>query len=323
MTISRRHLLTAAGAGTMFSAPALAAWPERAIRIISPYNAGGVNDILARGLSVPMSGILKQSVVVENRAGAGGGIGAAVAARSAPDGYTAFLANVDTQAINQFIYRNLPYDPEKDFSPVTLVTTIPFAIVVGPSRPNIRDLPGLIAAAKADPNGLSFCSWGVGSTSHLAFERVARHVGMELLHVPFTSQAPAMQAIMASQVDVMAVPAGGAEAMARDGQTRILAVVEAERLALLPNVPTVKEFGIDLTIGLWQALYMPARTPQPVVAQFRAAAHEAMQTPGFQEVLRGQAAKAEPTTPEGLTELERRERPAWSAIVRQLDIRIE
>ena len=320
MIASTRRGLLGAGAAALALAPA---FPERPLRLVSGFNPGGANDIVCRALAPPLSAALGQPVVVENRAGAGGGVGALAAARSAPDGYTMFMGIVDTQAINPFTYRNLPYDPVRDFAPVSLVTTIPFAIVAGPSRPDIADFAGLVAAAKRAPGALSFGSWGVGSTSHLAFARIAREAEAELLHVPFTGQAPAMQAVSASQVDAMAVPAGGAEAMARDGRTRVLAVVSPERLELLPAAPTLRELGVDLVIGLWQALYVPARTPPAVVARLNEAAHEAMRAPAFAAAMRTQAAKPEPSTPEGLAALQRSEREAYGAVVRALGISVE
>ena len=323
MIASTRRALLGTGATLALAAPAALAFPERPLRIISGFNPGGANDIVSRALAQPLTTALGQPVVVENRAGAGGGVGALAAARAAPDGHTMFMGIVDTHAINPLTYRNLPYDPVRDFAPVSRVATIPFAVVAGPSRPEIKDFAGLVAAAKRAPGALSFGSWGVGSTAHLAFARIAREAGAELLHVPFTGQAPAMQAVAASQVDAMAVPAGGAEAMARDGRTRILAVISPERLELLPAAPTLRELGVDLVIGLWQALYAPARTPAAVVARLNAAAHEAMRAPSFAVAMRTQAAKPEPSTPEELAALQQAEREAYGAVVRALNITLE
>lgn len=314
MKTTRRALLGAAGAG-MLAAPALA-FPDRTLRIISGFNPGGLNDIVARAMAAALTPIIGQSVVVENRAGAGGGVGAAAAARAPADGHTLWMGIVDTQAINPAAYRNLQYDPERDFAPITLVAHFPFAIVVGPSKPGIADFAALMEAGKAAPGQLSFASWGVASTSHLAMERVLRAKGVEMLHVPFTGQAPAMQAIMASQVDCMALPAGGAEAMMRDGRTRGMAAIAQRRLEIMPNVPASAELGLPLESGLWKALYAPARTPAPVLDRINQAVREAMRAPAFVEVVRQQGATPQPSTPEELAALGRSERQVWGDVVR-------
>lgn len=320
LRISRR-LLPGMGAALLAS-PALA-FPERALRIISPFPAGGLSDVVARGLAQSLSAGLRQPVVVENRAGAGGGIGAGAAARAPADGYTLFLGMVDVMAINPFTYRSLPYDVERDFAPVSFVSHIPTALIAGPARPDIRSFADLVATAKAAPGGLSYASWGVGSTSQLAFERISRAAGTSLLHVPFTGSAPAIQAVLASQVDVMVVPAGNAFAMARDGGVRVLAVASPARQPMLPEVPTLAELGLPLSLSLWQAVYVPARTPAPIIAQLNTALREAMRAPGLVDILRGQAGTPEPGSPEELAAFERGERLAWGAVVRELNISLE
>ncbi|MBP0466972.1 tripartite tricarboxylate transporter substrate binding protein [Roseomonas sp. PWR1] len=312
--LSRRAVLGAAAA-TLVARPALA-FPERTIRIISGYAPGGLNDIVSRAMAQALTPLLGQSVVVENRPGAGGGVGAAAAARAPADGHTLWMGIVDTQAIIPTAYRTQLYDPDRDFAPISLVAHFPFAVAVGPSRPGIRDFEALIAAARAAPGGLTFGSWGVASTSHLAMERILRARGVEMLHVPFTSQAPAMQAIMASQLDCMALPAGGAESLTRDGRTRVVAVIAQRPLDIIPGAPMVKDMGVDLTSGLWKAIYAPARTPPAVVDRLNAAVREAMRAPAFVEIVRQQGAVPEPTTPDELAALQRREREAWGEVVR-------
>jgi tripartite-type tricarboxylate transporter receptor subunit TctC len=223
---------------------------------------------------------------------------------------------VDTQAINMTAYPTLQYDADRDFAPISFVANVPFAYVVGPSRPGIRDFRGLMDAARAQPGVVTFASWGVASTSHLAMERVLRQQGVEMLHVPFTGQAPGMQAIMARQVDCMALPAGGAETMTRDGATRCVAVAAKQRIWLFPDTPTILELGGTLDSGLWKAIYAPARTPRPVIDRLNQAVREAMAQPAFVEVLRQQGAVPEPSTPEELAAMQRRERQAWAEVVR-------
>ena len=227
-----------------------------------------------------------------------------------------WMGIVDTQAINPTAYRNLQYDPDRDFAPISLVAHFPFAVAVGPSQSGIRDFEALMSAARAEPGKITFSSWGVASTSHLAMERIIRAKGVEMLHVPFTSQAPAMQAIMAGQIDCMALPAGGAESLTRDGRTRVVAVIAQRPLEIIPGVPMVSEFGVPLQSGLWKAIYAPARTPEPVLAQINAAVRQAMTAPSFIEVVRQQGAVPQPSTPEELAALQRSERQAWGDVVR-------
>jgi tripartite-type tricarboxylate transporter receptor subunit TctC len=312
--LSRRALLGAASAGLLAS-PALA-FPDRTLRIVSGYAPGGLNDIVSRAMAQALTPVLGQAVVVENRPGAGGGVGAAAAARAPADGHTLWMGIVDTPAIIPTAYRTQLYDPDRDFAPISLVAHFPFAVVVGPSQPGIRDFESMIAAARAAPGGLTFGSWGVASTSHLAMERILRARGVEMLHVPFTSQAPAMQGIMASQLDCMALPAGGAESLTRDGRTRVVAVIAQRPLEIIPGAPMVKDMGVELTSGLWKAIYAPARTPPAVIDRLNAAVREAMRAPAFIEVVRQQGASPEPTTPDQLATLQRSERQAWGDVVR-------
>ena len=318
MLIPTRRLFLAAPA--LLLAGHAQAFPDKPLRIVSGFTPGGTNDIVARALAGPLSTELGQPVVVENRAGAGGGVGAATVARAAPDGHSLYLGIVDTQSINPLTYRRLSYDPVADFAPVTLVTTIPFAIIIGPAHREIHDIPGLVAAAKAAPGALTYASWGVGSTPHLAFLRLAKSEGLDMLHVPFTGVPQAIQAMLAGQVDVMMLGAGNAEAMSRDGNIRTLASVAPERLEIMPTIPTLREQGFDLRMGLWQALFFPARTPEPVVAQLNGAAHRAMATRSFIDIMRTQGGKPEPSTPAQLAALQRDERAAYETVVRGLNL---
>lgn len=311
--LTRRALLASGAA--LLASPALA-FPERTVRIISGFPPGGLNDVVSRAMAQALTPILGQTVVVENRVGAGGSVGGTVAARATPDGHTLWMGIVDTQAILPTAMRALQYDPDRDFAPISFVANVPFAFISGPSQRNIQDFRALIAAARAAPGRISFASWGVASTSHLAMERVLRQQGVEMLHVPFTGQAPGMQAIIASQVDCMALPAGGAEGAWRAGQLRVLAVAAKQRVPLYPDAPTILELGGTLDAGLWKAIYAPARTPAPVIARLNQAVHEAMRQPQFIEVLRLQGAVPEPSTPEALAELQRRDRQAWGDVVR-------
>ena len=314
--------LSAAAAFGVAPRPARA-FPDRSLRVIVPWNAGGVTDILTRAMAPSMQAALGQPVVIENRAGANGGVGAEAAARAAPDGHALFVSNADTHAINPFAYRRLAYDPAADFAPVSLFARVPFAVIAGPSQPRVSALPDLLAAARAAPGRLSFASWGVASASHLSMERIARAAGVEMLHVPFTGQAPGMTAVAGGQVDAMVLPAGGAEALARDGRVRVLAATSAERLAILPAAPTLREAGVDVVTGNWFAFHVPARTPEPVVRRLAAVTAEALRVPSVVEVFRQQATNPEATSPEGLGAFVREERERWAAVIRAANIQLE
>jgi tripartite-type tricarboxylate transporter receptor subunit TctC len=326
-TLPRRALpalaATLAAARDPVNAQPVASLPAGTVRIVVPYNPGGITDILARALAQPMTALLGNTVVVENRAGANGSIGTTVVARAAPDGLTLLLGVTDTHAVNPAAMRNLPYDAERDFEPVTLITHVPLALAVGPTQRDVRDLRAFVAAARTKPGALSHASWGVGSTSQLAMLRIAETAGIELLHVPYTGAAPAAQALAAGQVDSMVLPVGAAEALGRDGVVRVLATLSPQRLALLPDVPTLQEQGVELSIGIFQALFAPARTPAPIVARLNQAVTQALQTPAMLEVLRGQAALPEPTTPQELAALVREEQEAWGRVVRLGNIRLD
>lgn len=322
--LSRRSLATLTfGLAAPRLALAQSALPSGTVRLVVPYNPGGITDILARGLMQPMTATLGHTVVVENRPGANGSIGATLVARSPADGLTMLVGVTDTHAVNPAAMRNLPYVPERDFVPVNLITRVPLALAVGPTQRSLADLRAFVAAAKARPGGLTHSSWGVGSVSQIAMLRIAETAGIELLHVPFTGAAPAAQALAAGQVDSMILPAGAAEALARDGNVRVLAVLSPERLPLLPSVPTMKEQGVDLSVSIFQGLFAPARTPAPVVALLNEAVARGLQDPQMLEILRGQASVAEPMTTPQLAELVKEEQEAWGRVIRTANIHLD
>jgi len=324
-TLSRRGALAAALAAPIF-APRLSlaqALPDRSIRIIVPYNAGGITDVISRGMAIGLQAALGQSVVVDNRPGANGTVGTLAAARAPADGTTLTMGITDTFAINRSTFRTLPYSDENDFVPVSMVTRVPFALMIGAHRREITDFASFVREAKREAGRLSHASWGVGSSSHLAFEFVARAQQFEKLHVPFAAQAPGMQAVAAGQVDSMMLPVGGAESLARDNRARIIALAHPQRIELTPNVPTFGELGVPLSTGLWLALYAPARTPPAVVARLNEAVREGMKHEQTLSVFRQQAGQPEHSTPEQLAEFARAERTQWAQLVREKNITVE
>jgi tripartite-type tricarboxylate transporter receptor subunit TctC len=325
-TLRRRHLL--AGAAAMLAAPRLAAaqqsgaLPDRPVRIIVPYSAGGITDVISRGVAIGLQGALGQPVVVDNRPGANGTIGTSAAARAPADGTTLTMGITDTFAINRSTFPTLPYNDEADFAPISMITRVPFALMVGAHRREITDFAAFVREAQREAGRLSHASWGVGSSSHLAFEFIARSQRFEKLHVPFPAQAPGMQAVASGQVDSMMLPVGGAESLARDNRARIIALAHPQRIDLTPGVPTLGELGVPLATGLWLALYAPARTPPAAIARLNEAVRVAMTNEQTLAVFRQQAGVPEPSTPGQLTEFVRAEREQWGQLVREKGIRV-
>lgn len=318
---TRRAVLL--GAATLpMAAPALAAFPDQAVRVIVPWNAGGLADLSIRVLAPAMGGSLGQPVVVENRGGANGALGTQAVARAAPDGHTLVLANAETHAINPLIYPRLPYDPQRDFTPATIFAGAPFVLI---RRPGLEadSLAALIARAKAAPGSVSYASWGIGSTAHLAMEMLARQAGIELLHVPFTGSAPAGTALLGGQVDMMFLTAGAGEAAARDGRAKLLAAGAATRIPLLPDLPTLTELGQPMEAGNWYGLLGPAQMPPPVAQRIAAVSAEALGAPATVERYRTLAALPMRLGPDETAAFLAAERARWTPLVRALDIRLE
>jgi tripartite-type tricarboxylate transporter receptor subunit TctC len=303
------------------TAPALA-FPDQPVRVVVPWNAGGATDVVTRALASAMSPLLGQPVVVDNRPGANGAVGAQFVAAARPDGHTLFVASAETHSINPLIYSRLAYDPVGGFEPITVFASGPFALVVR-SGLGVETLDAFIALARSRPGQLTYASWGIGSTSQLAAASVIQHAGLDLLHVPFTGAAPAYTALVAAQVDVMFMNAGPAESLARDGRVRILGIGSAERVPLLPAVPTLRELGLPLDAANWFALLAPARTPAEAVTRLADAAAQALRAPAVLEVFRTQG-----IVPVGLPPAETRafiaaDRERLAPVVRALNIRLD
>jgi tripartite-type tricarboxylate transporter receptor subunit TctC len=264
-----RHLAAATAAMLIGPAavPAFAqAWPAKTVRIVVPFAPGGSTDVVARMVAQKLSGVWGQTVVVENRAGAGGNVGADVVAKAANDGYTLLLAS-GSIAINPHLYKNMAFDTKKDLVPITNVANGPMLVVVPDSSP-IKNLKDLIAAAKAKPGGLNFGSAGVGSQVHLAAENLADAAGIEISHVPYKGEAPALSDLIGKQTEFMVGNFTAASALLGNGRLRALAVTGNKRQPQLPDVPTVSEAGLPgfESYG-WFGLFAPAGTPADVLAK--------------------------------------------------------
>jgi tripartite-type tricarboxylate transporter receptor subunit TctC len=240
-------------------------YPSKPIRFVVPYPAGGPLDTVARLLGQKVSESLKQPVIVDNRPGAGGNIGADFVAKSAPDGYTILMGAVATHAINPTLYGHIPYDPVADFIPITQVASTPNVLVVNPSVP-AKDVREFVAYAKANPGKLNFGSGSTGSAGHLAGELFKTMAGVDMTHVPYKGAGPAMQDLVAGQIQLMFDNLASCLGQIRAGKVRALAVTTGKRTSLAPELPTIAESGLPgFDINTWFGVFAPAKTPQPVV----------------------------------------------------------
>lgn len=286
MQLRRTLLASVAAAAALTSlAPAGfaadAVYPSRPIRLIVPFGAGGSTDMVARLLAEKMGPILGQTVVIENKGGAGGSIGASEIAKSAPDGYTIGMATVSTHGANPAIMTKLPYDAKKDFAPITNVMSVPSVFVVHPSVP-AKTMKEFIALAKANPGKYTFASPGTGSLGHANIENFMNLSGIELLHIPYKGAGQALTDALGGQVNAMTDNLPSSLSNIQAGKLRPLAVLAFKRAEALPDVPTYTELGYaQMGDGGWFGLVAPAGTPKAVIAKLNAAAHKAMQDPAY------------------------------------------
>jgi tripartite-type tricarboxylate transporter receptor subunit TctC len=268
MALNRRSALAAVLAslsGAIAAQPA-AAWPTRPVKLVVPLTAGGPTDLLARILAQPLGERLGQPIIIDNRPGAGGNIGAEFVAKSDPDGYTLFLGTSGPLAINASLYGNLRFDPTKDFSPVILAATAPFVVAVNPSTA-ARTLPELLAYARQHPGKLNFGTVP-GSAAHLATELFKSMAGIDIVQVPYKGAAPATNDLLAGQIDLSFASTPGVLAHIKAGKLRALAVTSSERLKALPDVPTLAESGLSgYNASVWYGIVVPTRTPAAIIAR--------------------------------------------------------
>jgi tripartite-type tricarboxylate transporter receptor subunit TctC len=319
-SMSRRALL-GAGALLGLASPALA-YPDQPIRLVVPWNAGGATDVVSRALAAAMAPVLGQPVVIDNRPGANGAVGAQFVASARPDGHTLFVASAETHSINPLVYSRLTYDPVADFTPATVFADGPFALVVRAGL-GAETLEAFVGLARSQPGRLTYASWGIGSTSHLAAARVIQQAGLDLLHVPYTGAAPAYNALLAAQVDSMFMNAGPAEALARDGRVRILGIGSSQRVPLLPAVATFQELGMPLEAANWFAVLGPARMSPDIATRIATASAEALRAPAAQEVFRTQGILPVTMAPAETRAFMAADRERWTSLVRRLNLRLD
>ncbi|WP_019936427.1 tripartite tricarboxylate transporter substrate binding protein [Bordetella sp. FB-8] len=322
---ARIFILAVCAAAISLTAPALAqeGFPKYPIHLIVPQSAGSGGDLVARLISEKMGSVLGQPVVVENRPGANGVIAASFVAKSAPDGYTLMMAGVSQMSFNPYLYLNLPYDPKKDFTYVSPVIDTPF-ILVASKASGITSIHKLIAAAKAKPGALTFSSAGTGNSTHLATEMVADAAGIKLTHIPFKGSGPALNAVLGGQVDLMTSVLGSALPQVTSGGVVPLAVLSDHRVAELPNVPTLKETGLDApSMPGWFAIVGPAGMPTGVVDRLNAATQAALKDPTIHAHLKALYFMPFTGSADEMRQRAEKDSEFWGAFVHRLGLHAE
>lgn len=291
-------------------------FPTKPIRFVIPAAAGGPTEITGRLIGQKMQDILGQPVVIDARPGAGGNVGADLVAKAAPDGYTILMATIGTHAINQTLYKKLPFDPVKDFTPVSQVVQYPLILVVNPKVPaqNVKDL---IDYAKKNPGKLNRASGGSGTSMHLSGELFRAQAGVDMPHIPYKGSLPALTDLIGGQVDLMFDSLMTALPHVKSGKLRALGVTGTQRSSAAPDIPTIAEAGVPgySAVG-WIGVVAPAGTPQPIVAKLHDAIVKALNTPDIREKLVAQAAEPVGSSPQEFAAFMRTETEKWARAVR-------
>lgn len=321
-----RTALALAAAPLLLSAPFSAhadAWPQRPIRLLVPYGPGGSSDVVARAVAVEMSRDLGQQVIVENKGGGQGSIATVEAARARPDGYTLILGHVGTLAVNPTMMPNLSYDPRRDFAPIILLAKLPMVFAVGAKVP-AATLPEFVALARAKPGVLNYGSAGNGSAGHLAFEMLKTAAAIDVVHVPYKGTGAQVTDLLAGNIDAAAAGIPGLLPHAQAGKIKIVAVGSAQRLSILPDVPTVAEQGYPgFESSQWFGLLAPAGTPQEAISRLQAAAQRALQTDAVRQRLAHDAAEPSGAGPAEFAAFIDAEERRWSKVVKDARLSAE
>jgi tripartite-type tricarboxylate transporter receptor subunit TctC len=327
MRTDRRQFLAGAAVLALAGAtPATAqsAYPNRPVRLVVPYPPGGGTDFFARLVGTAMGETLGQSVIVENRAGAATIIGAEAVARAAPDGYTILLGDTATFAANKSLYQKLPYDPQRDFAPITLTGRFAIVLLVNINKLKVASLKDLIEAARRAPGTIDYASPGVGSPFHLATELLAGAAGIKLNHVPYRGVAPALQDLAAGQIGMMFVDFASARSQLATPGIKALAVASPTELAGLPGVPTVAASGFPgFEAWAWQGFVAPAGTPADIVGKLNAGYLAAIKNPEIVAKLTGAGIDVLQSTPAEFSAYMRSETEKWEKVVKAANIRAD
>jgi len=323
MTVMLFACALAAGAASAQAPPSEANWPTRPIRFLVPFPPGGSTDTVARIVGQMLGARLGQNFVVENRAGASGNLATEAVARAAPDGYTIGLVSTTTHGSAAGFARALPFDPVKDFAPVSMLGSSPFVMVTPPSLP-ARDLKEFIALAKARPGGLSYGSAGAGSLAHLVAALFEHRAGVSMVHVPYKASAQSIPDLMTGRLDMQFATVPPTLALLRDRKLRALGIASAQRSALLPEVPTLSEAGLPgFDASLWFAIVAPAATAPAIVARLNREIAAALGTEPAKQALAQQGVDAQTSTPEALGARIRDEIVKWREVISKAGIQPE
>ena len=326
--IQRRSLLQAGAALAAFSLRPIAnaqstAWPERPVKLINGFGAGGASDIFTRHLALRLQQRLGQPFLVENRPGAGGNISMEAVAKSAPDGYTACSGTIGTMSINQFLYAKLNFDPVKDFAPVSTFWENTNVLVFPASHP-AKDFKEWLAWARKKSDGITYSSSGIGTTPHLSGVSFAQKVGLTAIHVPFKGGMQAATELAAGRIDCSVDNIANQTPLLRDGRVRALAVTYYERWPSLPDVPTMAEVGIqNFVVTSWGALLLPAGTPKSIVDKFSQEVQIISKEPAMREQFFNVGAKFVSCSPQELSEFAAKERVKWREAVMASGAKVE
>jgi tripartite-type tricarboxylate transporter receptor subunit TctC len=298
-------------------------YPSRAVRIIVPYPPGAITDAVPRMVADKLRDEWNQPVVVENRPGAGGRIGTEAVAKAAPDGYTLVLGIPDTVVIAPFLFKSMPYDPQRDLTPVTNLARQSYLLIARQDVP-VATVADVIRTAKASPGKLRFASWGEGSAGHLSMEMVKSMAAVDLQHIPYKGSAAALLGLLGGEVDMMFAGYSTTLPHIKAGKLKVLARTSANRVAITPDIPTMAESGFQgYEVQAWYGLFAPAQTPRPIVDQIQAAVVRALNHPDVKSRVESYYAEIVGNTPDDFAKAIREEQARWSGLIRILKLSLD
>ena len=320
---STRRLIAVIALASLATVAQAQAWPSKPIKWVVPFAPGGTTDILARTVGEKLSVAFGVPVIIENKPGAGGGVGAEFTAKSAPDGYTIMGGTISTHAINASLYKDLQYDPVKDFVPVMLIARVPNMLVVNPNVP-AKNVAELIALLKKNPGKYTFASSGNGTSQHLSGELFKTMTGVDMQHIPYKGSPPALQDVVGGSVSMTFDNITTAWPLARNGNLRAIAVTTAKRSSIAPDVPTLAESGLPgYEVGSWQGVFAPAGTPPEIVKRLNAEMVKIVNMPDVKEKLTALGAEPVGNTPEEFSAMVKAEVVKWADVVKKSGAKVD